>query len=150
MSDQQRPRRVTVTGDLFHPVLPDGAVYVGRHTPGLLASPFANPFRLRRMFPRDHHLRGYVERALAHVTPPVSIDLQRAAYDLLPPVTPLVAVTAYLLWLDDQPELVEAARLTLAGQDLGCWCPLPAGDEVDMCHGRALLYIANGWDQGTQ
>lgn len=144
------PRRVKVTGDLYHPVLPDGAVYIGRHCPGLLASPFANPFRLRRMLPRDHELRGYVERALAHVTPPVMIDLQRPVYDLIAPATPKIAVAAYRLWIADHPGLITVARLILPGQDLACWCALPAEGEPDDCHGRPLLYIANGWDEGDQ
>lgn len=41
------PRRVKVTGDLFHGQVPDGAVYVGRAAPGLRRSPFANPFTIR-------------------------------------------------------------------------------------------------------
>lgn len=41
------PRRVKVTGDLFHGRVPDGAVYVGRAAPGLRRSPFANPFTVR-------------------------------------------------------------------------------------------------------
>jgi Domain of unknown function (DUF4326) len=142
-----KPRRVKVTGDLWHPAVPHGAVYVGRHSPGLRASPFANPFSLRRMFPRDHQLRGYLERALAYVTPPVMIDLQQPAYDLIAPITPEIAVAAYRLWLADQPELADAGRLILAGTDLACWCPIPADGEPDVCHGRVLLYIVNGWDE---
>jgi hypothetical protein len=39
-------QRVRVIGDLFHGRVPEGAVYVGRGTPGLAASPYANPFRV--------------------------------------------------------------------------------------------------------
>ena len=38
------PRRVKVTGDLFHGQIPAGAVYVGRAAPGLKRSRYANPF----------------------------------------------------------------------------------------------------------
>jgi hypothetical protein len=41
------PRRVRVTGDLFHGRVPEGAVYVGRSAPGLRASPYANPYPVR-------------------------------------------------------------------------------------------------------
>ena len=62
------PERVRVGGDLFHPVVPDRAVYVGRSGPGLPASVFANPFRLKLMLARTHPLRGYLERGLLSVT----------------------------------------------------------------------------------
>jgi hypothetical protein len=137
------PRRVKVTGDLWHASVPDGAVYVGRAAPGLRASPFANPFSLRRMFPRDHHLRSYLDVAVAQVTDEDPAGLQL----VITPGTPQVAVAAYRLWLDDQPELVDAARLILAGTDLACWCPVPAEGEPDDCHGRPLLYIVNGWEE---
>ncbi|AVT37150.1 hypothetical protein C6W10_12545 [Plantactinospora sp. BB1] len=39
--------RVRVQGDLYHPVVPSGAVYVGRQGFGLRRSPWANPFSLR-------------------------------------------------------------------------------------------------------
>lgn len=41
-------RRVKVKGDLYHGRVPDGAFYVGRGAPGLPASPYANPFTLKR------------------------------------------------------------------------------------------------------
>lgn len=48
---QSRPRRagrrVRVTGDLYHGVVPAGAVYIGRAAPGLPASPWQNPFRVK-------------------------------------------------------------------------------------------------------
>jgi hypothetical protein len=40
--------RVRVGGDLYHPVVPPGAVYVGRQAFGLRRSPWANPFSVRR------------------------------------------------------------------------------------------------------
>lgn len=33
---------------------------------------------------------------------------------------------------------------TLAGLSLACYCPLPADGEVDWCHARILLELANG------
>jgi hypothetical protein len=44
---------VFLNGDLFHGRVPDGAVYVGRAAPGLRASPYANPFRLRDHGPAE-------------------------------------------------------------------------------------------------
>jgi hypothetical protein len=41
-------RRVKVEGDLYHGRVPEGAVYVGRAAPGLRASPFANPFTVKK------------------------------------------------------------------------------------------------------
>jgi hypothetical protein len=43
-SGRAMTRRVKVTGDLFHGLVPDGAIYVGRAAPGLRKSPYANPF----------------------------------------------------------------------------------------------------------
>ena len=44
------PRRVRVLGDLYHGLIPEGAVYVGRAAPGLPASRYANPAP-RRLLP---------------------------------------------------------------------------------------------------
>lgn len=41
------PRRVKVEGDLFHARIPDGAVYVGRRTPHLRQSRYANPYPVK-------------------------------------------------------------------------------------------------------
>jgi len=41
-------KRVKVTGDLFHGKIPEGAVYIGRGAPGLKASPYRNPFTLKK------------------------------------------------------------------------------------------------------
>lgn len=43
------PKRVRVQGDLFHGVIPEGAIYVGRGAPGLPASPYRNPYRVREL-----------------------------------------------------------------------------------------------------
>lgn len=38
---------------------------------------------------------------------------------------------------------VEDVRKELAGKDLACWCPLPEPGEIDWCHARILLEVAN-------
>lgn len=58
------PRRVKVEGDLYHGRVPAGAVYVGRAAPGLPASPFANPFPVRK-YGRAKAIRMYRDRLLA-------------------------------------------------------------------------------------
>ena len=82
-----------VTGDLFHPVVPAGAVYVGRGGPSLPASRFENRHRIGsdcRICGSGHDQPG--------------------------------AVAAYADDLDSSPELVAAVRTELAGADLACWC----------------------------
>jgi hypothetical protein len=47
-------------------------------------------------------------------------------------------IAKYRTWIYTQPKLLEAARRTLKGKVLGCWCaPLD-------CHGGVLAEIANG------
>jgi hypothetical protein len=47
------------------------------------------------------------------------------------------AIRAYEHWIQEQPELLAAAKAELKGKILGCWCkPLD-------CHGDILLRIAN-------
>jgi Domain of unknown function (DUF4326) len=52
------PKRVKVTGDLFHGRVPDSAVYVGRAAPGLRKSTFCNPFPVKA-YGLDEALRRY-------------------------------------------------------------------------------------------
>ncbi|MCT9932334.1 DUF4326 domain-containing protein [Planotetraspora sp. A-T 1434] len=52
------PRRVKVEGDLYHGHVPEGAVYVGRALPGLKASPYRNPFRVKE-YGREGALRMF-------------------------------------------------------------------------------------------
>jgi len=59
------PKRVRVSGDLFHGVVPDGAVYVGRAAPGLPASQYANPYSVK-ILGRDGALRLYREYLEQH------------------------------------------------------------------------------------
>lgn len=47
MTTTTRARRVKVSGDLWHGRVPPGAVYVGRGAPGLIGSPFRNPFPVK-------------------------------------------------------------------------------------------------------
>jgi hypothetical protein len=111
------PRRVRLGGDLFHGVVPEGAVYVGRGAPGLPASRYANPHRIgscRRC--------GTVHDRVA-------------------------AVAAYEAELAAQPGLVEQARRELQGRDLACWCPIVDNDGNRVpCHADVLLEIANHGD----
>jgi uncharacterized protein DUF4326 len=53
-----RSARVRVSGDLYHPVIPPGAVYVGRQGFGLRRSPWANPYSAR-VYGRAEALRLY-------------------------------------------------------------------------------------------
>jgi hypothetical protein len=140
----REPRRVKVAGSLFRPVLPEDAVYVGRGGPGLKASPYANPFAIRRKFDRNHPLRRILDAAVLEVCSPSAPDLDRAHYDIITPATAAVAVAAYRIWLSSQPGLTERARADLAGRDLACWCDLPeAAGEPDLCHAAWLLDVAN-------
>lgn len=65
-------KRVRVLGDLYHGRVPEGASYVGRAAPGLKASPFANPFTVKRH--GDDALRLYAEYLDAH---PELVELAR-------------------------------------------------------------------------
>ena len=126
MSQEERSRtgqRVRVAGDLFHPHLPDSAdgagvrvIYVGRGTPGLRASPFANPHRPGR------DRAGRPCRTCGHLHDQVD------------------AVTAYAHHLVQHPELVAAARRELVGADLACWCHPRLGP----CHAGVLVLVASG------
>lgn len=58
------PKRVKVAGDLFHGRVPDNAVYVGRGAPGLPASPYANPFSVKR-YGREESQRRFREYVAA-------------------------------------------------------------------------------------
>lgn len=97
-------RRLRVEGDLYHPRVPAGAVYVGRATPGLRRSPYANPHTLRA--------EGCRHCGQAHTRAEV-IDLYRAH-------------------IADHPELVDRARRELAGRDLACWCRLDDPCHADV------------------
>jgi Domain of unknown function (DUF4326) len=90
------PKRVKVTGDLYHGVVPEGAIYVGRAAPGLSESPFSNPHRVGK--PCRQPGCGGCEHTRAGV------------------------IVTYRRYLARRPELVQRARRELAGRDLACWC----------------------------
>lgn len=136
------PLRVQVTGDLYHGQVPSGATYVGRAAPGLRASKYANPFGLKRKFPRSHPLRAVLDIAVAEVTGIDTSDSQEH-HDVIIPGTQSVAVAAYRQWLATRPDLIAAARAELAGRDLACWCKQPAPGEPDYCHAAVLMDVAN-------
>ena len=68
------PRRVQVTGDRFHPRVPDGAVYVGRSAPYLKRSRYCNPFTVKE-YRREEAVSLYREYLL---TTPGLLDAARA------------------------------------------------------------------------
>jgi len=72
-----RSARVQVSGDLYHPVIPPGAVYVGRQGFGLRRSPWANPYSAR-VYGRAEALRLY--RQWLHEQPEL---IERARQELL-------------------------------------------------------------------
>ena len=107
------PRRVKVTGDLFHGRVPDGAVYVGRAAPGLPASPLHNPHPIGKPCKR---CGGTVH----------DLDASRLLY---------------LAYLHDRLDLLTAITAELPGRDLACWCPLDspwchADDLLILANGR--------------
>lgn len=54
-----------MTGDRFHPVVPPGAVYVGRPSPYLKGSPWANPYPVK-VYGLGESLRRYGEMLTAN------------------------------------------------------------------------------------
>ena len=103
------PRRLQVAGDRFHPRIPAGAVYVGREAPYLPRSTYANP-----------HTIGKPCRACGGAT---VHDRPRA-------------LRLFRRHLDQHPELVDQARVELAGRDLACWCRLDDACHADMAGDR--------------
>lgn len=97
-------RRVQVTGDLFHPQLPAGAVWCGREAPYLKRSPWANPHRIGKPCWECHG----------------QVHTRQEALDL------------YQAELDAYPQRVERARRELAGKDLACRCGLDEACHVDL------------------
>jgi ribA/ribD-fused uncharacterized protein len=57
--DAPAPRRVQVAGGLYHGKVPPGAVYVGRRTPTLAGSRYANPYKINAQTPREEAVRLY-------------------------------------------------------------------------------------------
>ncbi|WP_280502045.1 DUF4326 domain-containing protein [Nocardia farcinica] len=48
------------------------------------------------------------------------------------------AVELFRWYVESKPEVIALIRRELAGQDLGCWCPLDSP-----CHADVLLDLAN-------
>lgn len=109
------PRRVRVQGDLFHGVVPAGAVYVGRAAPGLRQSRYRNRHRVGKPC--------------------------RACGDEAHTLLEALALYERDLYSDDV--LLQSARTELSGRDLACWCRLPGPGEPDLCHAAILLLAAN-------
>jgi hypothetical protein len=116
------PRRVKVEGDLFHGVVPAGAVYVGRGAPGLKASSFMN-----------HH--------------PVGKPCRRCGGDVH---TLIEAINAFYDDISSDVNLLERAYRDLAGRDLACWCGVPAHGEPDLCHGAVWLDVVGEVEEDRQ
>ncbi|MGR6921237.1 DUF4326 domain-containing protein [[Actinomadura] parvosata] len=100
-------KRVQVTGDLFHPQLPHGAIWCGRQGPHLKRSPWANPHTLSGAGCWQPGCDGRVHR-------------RQEVLDL------------YREHLVSHPELVERARAELDGQALACRCKLDEACHVDV------------------
>jgi len=127
-----RPKRVRVQGDLFHGRVPEGATYVGRAAPGLTASPYANPFKVKEPIERDSDLWHFAARLLPGTMYGFSsISLLRAED----------VVAAYSWWILEQPDLMLRMVDDLGGRDLACWCKLPKPGEPDVCHAADLLSL---------
>lgn len=109
------PQRVKVQGDLFHGVVPAGAVYVGRAAPGLRQSPYRNRHRVGKPC---RECLGEV-----HTLPEALALFERD-------------------FLADEALLARASA-ELAGWDLACWCRVPMPGEPDLCH--AALLCKPGW-----
>ncbi|MEU0078616.1 DUF4326 domain-containing protein [Micromonospora tulbaghiae] len=120
------PQRVKVIGDLFHGVVPDGAVYIGRGTPGLRGSRYANPFRLGKPI---------TDPVFRHATVG-GVPLYRGGFV----EDRQHAVDLYAFWVMAKvPFTQEQVVADLGGRDLACWCPTGLA-----CHGDPLLVMANG------
>ncbi|MCQ4043852.1 DUF4326 domain-containing protein [Streptantibioticus rubrisoli] len=119
------PRRVQVTGDMFHPHLPDRAHWAGRQRPGLAKSPFANPH------PVD----------AGRKTPCPICGIRHTLAE---------AISLYRQHLDQNPDLVCLA----AAVDVrfACRCPLDQPCHVDELLARAdqVTVIALGDDRDTK
>ncbi|MGI5414260.1 DUF4326 domain-containing protein [Actinomadura luteofluorescens] len=110
------PRRVKVEGDLFHGVVPAGAVYVGRAAPGLRQSKYRNLHRVGK---------------------PCRACPSGPTHSLLE------ALALYERDLYGDRRLLAAARAELAGRDLACWCRTPKLGEPDLCHASITLRASN-------
>lgn len=121
--DRRIPTRVQVTGALFNGRVPDGAVYVGRRSPYMIASEWANPFKPGRATLNMVRIGGQVRQQVVTLAGAVPPDVETAVG--------WYQVMIVLLGLEGQ------IRAELAGRDLACWC------KDGPCHADVLLQIAN-------
>jgi hypothetical protein len=129
--------RVKVSGGIYRAQVPAGAVYVGRAWPRLFQSPWANPWCVipgARLSYEESKKLGDPKFAVRHHR-----DSSRIVGGYASRADALsAAVAMFRQHLDSRPDLVESARVGLAGKDLACWCK---PDEP--CHADVLLEIAN-------
>lgn len=120
------PRRVQVTGDMFHPQLPDRAHWAGRQRPHLSESPFANPH------PVDNGRK----------TPCPICGVRHTLAESL---------SLYQQHLDQNPDLVCLAACIDDDVLFACRCPLDQPCHVDELLARAdqVTVIALGDDRET-
>lgn len=135
MQPQPRsPRRVKVTGNLFHGAVPAGAVYVGRAAPGLPASPYRNMFIVKSVMAA---FRLWDQRANFWASD--LMDDGRVAL--------VAAIAAYAAATGPVGQYrfdLDVLRFDLAGRDLACWCPPTYPDGTPRpCHVDVLLPRAN-------
>lgn len=128
------PNRVKVAGDLFHPEVPQGAAYVGRATPYLAASEFANPFRIGVPISRNSDLWPYAERSAQQLRGISLRGLASVTFNLAEDAT-----LAYGWWFIEQPRLMLTVEEQLGDRDVACWCKIPAPGQPDYCHGQWLI-----------
>ncbi|KFG07534.1 DUF4326 domain-containing protein [Streptomyces scabiei] len=116
---------------------PDGAVYVGR------GSRWGNPCTQIRMPALDgtawEH-EGRLGKASGQQHAFVHPD-KTVTWHLVQDASREQATEMYRCWIDQRPDLAEAARTELAGRDLMCWCPPPQPGQPDHCHAAVLLEI---------
>jgi hypothetical protein len=117
---------VQVTGDMFHPQLPDGALWAGRGRPGLAASPFRNPH------PVDDGRK----------TPCPICGVRHTLVE---------ALSLYRQHLDENPDLACLAAAVEADVRFACRCPLDQPCHVDELLRRVdeVTVIALGDDRDT-
>jgi hypothetical protein len=99
--------RVKVQGDLFHPVVPENALYIGRQTPGLPGHVLCNPHRVGK--------------------PCKETECDGATHTLSE------SLVLYKARLVQHYNLVEnAAGIADHGIDFACWCKIGNPCHVDV------------------
>jgi len=133
-------RRVQVAGDLWHGVVPDGAVYVGRRAPGLPVSRYANPVRVGKLAAVWHPSGAHPHDLHRDVFPVTDAAQAVRLYRRAIVVPGLCRIDVDVTrpgrgqWV---PPTVEEILRDLGGRDLACWC-----STGDPCHGDVLLTLA--------